>query len=128
MRRGWVWPIRPAAADQARRAQTERQADFRQLRGFTGAGFAAQDNDRVIADGGGNGVAVGIDRQAVVKIRLRQRGAAFAQASDGSFDLSAQLLQSAINRFAITRVAVQAVQTAGERGAIPSGAFGQAGL
>ena len=77
-------------ANQPRRTQTERKADFRQLGGFFSLVFAAQHNDLVIADGGDNCPVMSMDRQAIIKARFRKRSAAFTQTSDGSFDLGVE--------------------------------------
>ena len=47
MRRGWVWPIRRPAV--GRRPRPERERDLGQLRGLARAGFAADDDDLVVA-------------------------------------------------------------------------------
>ena len=60
MRRGWVWPIRPCDA------AAELQADFRQLRGFARAGFAADDDDLMFKNRFLDLVTLGGDRQVFV--------------------------------------------------------------
>jgi len=130
IRRGWVCgdPARLGVADQARRAQTEREADFRQLRGLAGAGFAAHHDDLVIADRGGDGLAMSADRQAVVELRRRQRGAALPQPRGGGGDVGAQPLQLAIRRLVLAPMLAQVPQAARERRPVAKRTVGQARL
>ncbi len=74
----------------------------------------------MVADRGGDGLAMGVDRQAVVEFRNRQRRAARAQPRGGGLDPGAQLFQTALHRLAIARALEQAAQAAAERGAIPN--------
>ncbi len=66
MRRGWVWPMRPAAP-----RPSARQI-FGQLRRLAGTGLAADDDDLVRGDGGRDLVPLHRHRQLFGKGRLGQ--------------------------------------------------------
>ncbi len=85
MRRGCVWPISP------RVAATERDADLRQLRRLAGSGFAADDDHRVVANGGSDLVGALRDGQ-LGGVRNRRTaggalGAALHRTDNGGGDL-----------------------------------------
>jgi hypothetical protein len=79
----------------------------------------------MLANRGGNPAAMDVDRQAVVESRHRQSGAAFAQPRGGGIYLGAQLLQTAIHRFALARALAQTAQAANEQRAVAARAVGQ---
>ena len=64
------------AADHAVNAATEFEANFRKLRGFAGAGFAAQDNDLIFFNQRGDFFAPLGNRQRVVEGGRRDDGVA----------------------------------------------------
>src|SRR5690606_6694017 len=59
-------------ADEACRSASEFKADLRQLGGLARTGLAADDDDLMLCDGGGDLVAAGADRQFIGIGRARQ--------------------------------------------------------
>ena len=77
MRRGCVWPIKPADA------APELEADFRQLRGLARAGFAADDHHLMLGDRLRDVGAPRADRQLFRVFGLGAGGAALLEFGRG---------------------------------------------
>ncbi len=99
-------------ADDAGDAAAGFEADLRQLRGFTGTGFAADDDHRMLFDGAADLIAVRRDRQFFRIDDLRYAGSARLACGDGRRDLRGQRSFSGGDVLAALSVAEQAIERA----------------
>jgi len=122
MRRGWVWPIKPA------HASPQFQRDLRQLGGLAGAGLAAQDQHLVFLQRGEDLGAAGDDGQLFGIADRGHMGAAGGHRVARGLDLSGDLRQSLVDRQSPGGALFQPVQTRAQGVRIAGQAISESGF